>query len=92
MRKIIMFHGRECPHCQRMHPIVDKLIKEGFKIEKLEVWHDENNAHKMREHAEIITQACGGDLGVPCFLDIEGKRAVCGELSYPDLKKWINKE
>jgi glutaredoxin len=92
MKKIIMFHGRECPHCRVMHPIVDKLIEEGNDIEKLEVWHDDNNASKMREFSEIITKACGGDLAVPTFFDEEGNRAICGEISYTDLKEWINKE
>jgi hypothetical protein len=92
MVKIIMFHGKECPHCQAMHPIVDKLIKEGMEIEKLEVWHDENNANEMRKFSQIISKACGGDLGVPTFLDKDKERATCGELSYQDLKEWINKD
>jgi thiol-disulfide isomerase/thioredoxin len=92
MKKIIMFHGQECPHCRVMHPIVDQLISEGFNIEKLEVWHNENNANKMRGFSEIITEASGGDLAVPTFLDEENKRAICGEMSYEDLKKWINQE
>ena len=87
-----MFHGLECPHCRVMHPIVDKLIAEGCNIIKLEVWHNEDNANKMRGYAKIITKASGGDLPVPTFLDEEGKRAICGEMSYEDLKKWINKK
>lgn len=92
MKKIIMFHGRECPHCRVMHPIVDKLIEEGMDIEKLEVWHDDNNADEMRKFSEVIMKACGTDLGVPTFLDKEGNRAICGEVSYAELKKWINQE
>ncbi len=87
-----MFHGRECPHCHAMHPIVNKLIGEGASIEKLEIWHDEGNADEMRKFSEIITKACGGDLGVPTFLDKEGNRAICGELSYIALKQWINEK
>jgi len=87
-----MFYGQECPHCRVMHPIVDRIIEEGCDIEKREVWHDENNANKMREFSEIITNACGGDLAVPTFLDEELKRATCGEMSYEDLKKWISNE
>jgi thiol-disulfide isomerase/thioredoxin len=92
MKKIIMFHGQECPHCRVMHPIVDKLIAEGCNIIKLEVWHDENNANTMRSYAKIIAEASGGDLSVPTFLDEEGERAICGEMSYEDLKQWINEE
>ena len=92
MKTIIMFHGRECPHCQAMLLIVDKLIKEGINIEKLEVWHDEKNAKAMREYSEVIKKACGGDLGVPVFVDKENNRAICGETSYSALKEWIGKE
>ena len=87
-----MFHGQECPHCRVMHPIVDKLISEGYDIIKFEVWHNENNANKMRGYAKIITEASGGDLAVPTFLDEKGERAICGEMSYENLKQWINEE
>lgn len=90
MKTITMFHGRECPHCAVMHPIVDRLIKEGFVFTELEVWHDEKNAEEMRKYAKIIMENCDNDLGVPTFLDKEGKRATCGEMSYEDLKAWIN--
>lgn len=89
MNKIIMFHGASCPHCHHMMPIVDKLIEEGFEIEKLEVWGSEENAAKMRENKDIITEACGDGLGVPTFFDEEKKRALCGEYTYEELKKWI---
>ena len=87
-----MFYGQECPHCHVMQPIVDKLIKEGCDIERLEVWHDEKNANKMRKFSDIIFEASGGDLSVPTFLDKENNRAICGEMSYKDLKQWINEE
>jgi len=92
MKKIIMFHGQECPHCRVMHPIVDQLIAEGYDIVKLEVWHNEDNASKMRSYAKIIAAASGGDLSVPTFLDEEEGRAICGEMSYQELKQWINEE
>ncbi len=28
MSKLVMFHGRECPHCRKMMPLVDKMIEE----------------------------------------------------------------
>ena len=92
MKDLIFFYGIECPHCVTMEIIVDKLISEGFNIKKLEVWHNENNANEMRKYAKIITEASGGDLAVPTFLDKENERAICGEMSYEDLKQWINKE
>lgn len=54
------FYGTECPHCINMHPLVERLEKEeGVKVEKYEVWHNEENAKKMREYAE------GKCMGVP---------------------------
>jgi len=91
MSKVIMFHGASCPHCHHMMPIVDKLIEEGFEIEKLEVWSNPENAAKMRENKDTIIAACGDGLGVPTFFEPVGKRALCGEYTYEELKEWIQK-
>ncbi len=92
-KKITMFYGNECPHCHAMLPLADKLCKEEkIKIEKLEVWHNNKNAEKMREFRSIITQACGGEFGVPAFIDEESKRAFCGEHPYSELKKWLREK
>ena len=41
MSELIMFHGRECPHCHVMMPLVDRLEQEeGIKLEKKEIWHN----------------------------------------------------
>jgi len=88
-----MFHGRECPHCHVMMPIVDELTEnEGIEVEKLEVWHNEKNADKMRSLRSIIAPACGDGLGTPAFVDIKNKRAICGECSYEELKEWMMQE
>jgi len=93
MKKMIMFHGKECPHCHVMMPIVDELSKnENIKVEKLEIWHNLKNAEKMREFKDIIIPACGDGLGTPTFIDAEKNRAICGEVSYDELKKWINQK
>ena len=90
MREIIFFHGADCPHCAVMRPIVAKLEKElGVKAKKLEVWNNEKNADKMREFADIIMKAGGGDLGVPAFVDVKNNEAQCGEMSEKKLKKWL---
>jgi glutaredoxin len=87
---ITMYHGRECPHCHVMMPLVDKLAaKEGIIMTKKEVWHNEKNANEMRKHARKIAPACGGDLGVPAFVSQRTGRVICGESSYTALKKWV---
>ena len=92
MNKLIMFWGRECPHCRNMMPYVDKLENEtGIKLEKLEIWHEEKNADLMRSFRDIIEPACGGQLKTPTFLNTETKDVLCGEVEYKKLKEWAIK-
>ena len=91
MSKLIMFHGAECPHCRAMHPLVDRLEKEtGIAFERLEVWHDEKNADTMRSFRPVISAKCGGQLRVPTFINAETSDAVCGEMTYEQLKEWAS--
>jgi hypothetical protein len=46
----------------------------------------------MRKHEELIKKSCGGELGVPTFLDEKNGRAFCGESSYEALKKWAKQK
>ena len=93
MSNLVMFHGRECPHCRKMMPLVDKMIEEeNIKIEKLEVWHDEKNADKMRSFRDVITAKCGGQLRVPTFLNLDTKDVFCGEVEYEELVAWAKKQ
>jgi len=92
MSKLIMFHGKECPHCQAMMPVVDKLEKEeGIALDKKEVWHNEKNADLMRSHRDIIEPKCGGQLRTPTFMNTETNDIVCGEVEYKKLKEWANR-
>ena len=89
----IMFHGRECPHCKVMMPLVERLEKEtGINLEKHEVWHDEKNADLMRSFRSIIEPKCGGQLRVPTFLDTETNDLMCGEVEYEKLREWAAKK
>ncbi|MEK9130979.1 MAG: hypothetical protein AAB429_02590 [Patescibacteria group bacterium] len=79
---LLEFYGAECPHCVRMAPLVEKLKKEGVKIEQFEVWHDTKNAAKLDE---LDCGLCGG---VPFFLNTESKKFVCGGMEEKDLRAW----
>ena len=88
----IMFHGRECPHCKVMMPLVEKMENEtGIRLEKYEVWHDEKNADLMRSYRGVIAPKCGGQLREPTFLDTETHDLMCGEVEYDKLKEWASK-
>lgn len=87
-----MFWARECPHCRNMMPLVDRLIEEeGVEIEKLEIWHNEENADLMRSFKDVIAPKCGGQLRTPTFFDPESSDVVCGEVEYDALKEWALK-
>lgn len=77
------FYGQECPHCIRMHPLVEQLEKEhGVKVEKYEVWHNDENRQKMAGYA---ADRC---MGVPFFFNTETQEFICGSTEYEYLKKW----
>lgn len=86
--ELLFFYGTECPHCIRMDKLVDKLVKEGHKIRKVEIWHNEEN-NKMMEKLDCEPEPCGG---VPFFLNQKTKKTVCGEVKYDELKKWADGE
>ena len=87
MGELIEFMGLECVHCNDMKPLIDKLEKElGVKVNKIEVWHNASNAAKLKESDKI---GCGG---VPFFLNENTGKAVCGAMSYDELKKWAKGE
>jgi len=93
MANMFMFHGRECPHCKKMMPLVEKLEQEtGILFDKREVWHEEKNADLMRSYRPILTAKCGGQLKVPAFLNPDAGDAVCGEMDYEKLKDWALKQ
>jgi thiol-disulfide isomerase/thioredoxin len=93
MARLLMFHGRECPHCKKMMPIVEKLEQEtGIRFEKYEIWHDEKNADLMRSFKPVIAPKCGGQLRVPTFLNVDTSDAMCGEVDPDKLKAWAEKK
>lgn len=80
---LLEFYGETCPHCVTMKPLVEKLEAElGVKVEKFEVWNNEDNAKKMEEYD---TGLCGG---VPFFFNTESKKFICGSSDYTALKAW----
>jgi len=75
-----------------MMPLVDRLEKEeDIVFEKLEIWHNEENADLMRSYRDIIAPKCGGQLRTPTFMNTETKDVLCGEVEYETLKDWASK-
>ena len=66
-----------------MHELVAKLEKEeNVKVEKIEVWHNEENEKRLME---LDKDMCGG---VPFFYNTKSGQWICGEDSYDKLKEW----
>ena len=83
MSHLLEFYGTECPHCVEMRSLTERLEREeGVKIERLEVWHNDENAKKLEE---IDKEFCGG---VPFFYNTKTEKWICGEASYQELKNW----
>ncbi len=82
--KLMEFYGKECPHCIRMHPVVERLEKElGVTVEKYETWHDTKNEELRRQHDD--GSDCGG---VPFFVNETTGAKLCGAVPYEELKAW----
>ncbi len=93
MAKLLMFHGRDCPHCKKMMPLVERFEQEtGIRFEKYEVWHDEKNADLMRSYRDDIAPKCGGQLRVPTFFNADTKDVLCGDVEYDKLKDWVARQ
>jgi len=83
------FYGKECPHCHAMMPLVDRLEKENHvTVERLESWHNENNARALTEF-DPNGERCGG---VPYFYNTESGQYLCGEQPYEQLVGWAQGE
>jgi|WetSurMetagenome_2_1015567.scaffolds.fasta_scaffold24831_6 flagellar biosynthesis/type III secretory pathway M-ring protein FliF/YscJ len=74
---ITLFYGLECPHCANVEQYMQKnKIEEKVKIDKKEVYHDQDNAQELG----AIASGCGKDtnqIGVPFLYD--GKSCYEGE-------------
>ena len=66
-----------------MAPLVERLEEEEHvNVAKLEVWHNEANANRMKQYDKGY---CGG---VPFFFNQKTGKWICGEADYERLKKW----
>lgn len=79
---LIKFYGERCSFCHQMEPLDAKLEKElGVKLERSEVWNNEENQKKMME----LQTGCQG---VPMYYNGESKVVLCGAIDYEVLKRW----
>ncbi|MEM4248126.1 MAG: hypothetical protein QXH80_02570 [Candidatus Nanoarchaeia archaeon] len=81
--RLLEFYGKDCPHCIIMEALIAKLQQEtGIKIEKLEVWYNNNNMKLLKKYDK---GCCGG---VPFFYNEKTGKWLCGAVEYDVLKNW----
>lgn len=70
---VILFYGKECPHCQIVEEYLDKnKIFEKFSFVRSEVFHNENNQKIFVEKYKSCGVSDKGEMGVP-MLWADGK-------------------
>src|SRR3989338_571467 len=86
---IVEFYCAECPYCQKMIPTVSQVEQEtGITIQKIEVWHNDNNARLFNRLRAEIEAACGG-FGVPTFYNFDNGDVACGEMPVAELTAFV---
>jgi len=89
-KTIVEFYGQECPYCVEIIPEVDRLEKEeDVEVERVEVWHNEENHKRMESLKRLYDQECEGNFVVPSFYDQETNRLICDPKTYENLKSWV---
>jgi glutaredoxin len=83
---IILFYGRECPHCQDVEKfIAENKIAEKIQFDRLEVFHNSQNQAIMAEKAK----ECGikdSEIGVPFLFEAVEKKCLMGT---PDIENFF---
>lgn len=86
---IVLFYGRECPHCQEVEKFLEEnKIAEKVKFNQLEVFHNSANQAILTEKAKI----CGVDeasIGVPFLFDVLENKCLIGA---PDIEDFFAKK
>lgn len=73
---LLYFYGDDCPHCEQMNKVVDRLVAEDFPVERLEVFNNKENEVLM---VSCDKKPCGG---VPFLFNTETEKWICGESGY----------
>ena len=81
MSTLLYFYGKECPHCEKMEKILDKIEEnDGALFERLEVWHHKENMALLEELDS--DEGCGG---LPYYINTDTKKWLCGEVTEDEI-------
>lgn len=80
---LLEFYGKECPHCIKIAPLIERLRKDsGVEVKQYEVWHNSDNLDIMQKYDMGL---CGG---VPFLYNTDNAKFICGEATYEEVKDW----
>ena len=84
MNHLIFFSGNDCPHCDVMRRLIERIESEfGIFIEEREVWQNESNYRLLENY--IKHHECPG---IPVFVNTQTGVLLCGEVTYRQLLSW----
>ena len=86
-KELYFFYSNGCVFCKQMEPVVDKFIKDGHNILKLNISEKENQGLK-KEISEKYEKNCG----TPWLIDPSTGNQVCGKSDEEVIQKWIDGE
>lgn len=81
MNRVIFVESSFCGPCALVKPNIEKLIKEGYPIERLDALHNEEKCAELKV-SSVPTLIMFDDSGV------EIKR-YCGAMNEVNLRKWL---
>ena len=84
MNHLLFFIGTDCPHCEIMKQLLDRLEHDlGISVITHDVWKDEQSYRILKNYTK------GHDCdGIPVFINTQTNVILCGEISYKQLKSW----
>lgn len=84
-----MFYGTDCPSCEYMKKLLEKLHSEhDISVEMRDVWQSESDYRLMENYIEHAESDCAG---IPFFINTLTMQWVCGEVDYQELVDWATK-
>lgn len=84
MNHLIFFSGADCPHCDVMRHLIERLYTEfGIQVEEREVWRNESNYRLLENYTN--NHECPG---IPVFVNTQTGVLLCGEVTYRQLLSW----
>ena len=84
MNHLLFFMGTDCPHCEIMKRLVERLSYEfQISVTTHNVWENENSYRLLENFTK--NHDCEG---IPVFVNTQTGIVLCGEVSYKQLQSW----